>query len=473
MGNHITVYRRHSRQQNDHGVFESICTQHREQDDRCFVAVLHKTDHGTLKVHQPVKKTDQRHDCNCPIVADGSLGNELGRIRYRSLDTRSWEEAVTRATAKLKSGTWAEPIKATPLPESSFDQMTVEKAVSIYLKSIGPGGKNLSDRGYSLYRVLLEDRLLPFCTTHEPPITFMMSLQNATINEEFTQSWQLLPKFEGDPKAGKPMLIGAKAIYVQRWRKFLKYAKDMDWITKIPKIEAPEINQDQRPSLLAEEFERVQNEANNWSLKHKGYSDKKAAELRLAMFLFERTGMRVSDVATLADTDIVWFEQGQCHAIDKIEWKLRRKGIRLWHPIDEDVYEALIAHGHKGKKHGKRYYFWTGNGKEESCIDNLAQDIQKLINWAQDPDPITEEFRKPFHVHATTHTLRHTYGQLLYDSGTDLSVVSELMGHRKLATTQKFYVGRTNERKALLAEIVRSKARPKSPDNIVPFKKKA
>lgn len=40
----------------------------------------------------------------------------------------------------------------------------------------------------------------------------------------------------------------------------------------------------------------------------------------------------------------------------------------------------------------------------------------------------------------TPHELRHTYGTLLYQAGTNLLTISRIMGHSSLSTTQKIYV---------------------------------
>jgi integrase len=475
MARHLLLYRRHSRKRNADGSITSLCVHGHEQDHRTFEPVIHKTEYGILKVCQPTKKTDQRKDCNCPIVADGSLEHELGRIRYRSLDTSSWDDAITKGKAKLESGTWKEPIMPTPAPEETFEHVTVEKAVELFLKSIDEDGENLSDSNQNLYRVLLEQRLIPFCKNHQPPVRFIATVANPTINEEFTQSWKLLPRFKGDRKAGQKMPIGSKITYLQRWQRFLDHCLEKEWITKVPKIKMPVDPRanTKKPSLKREELDRVEHEANIWSAKHRWRRDHRAADIQLAFMLFKRTGMRSSDVVTLAHTDIVWFGPGNCYAIEKVEWKLRKKGTILWHPLDTDVYEALMAHGFRGSKDGKRYFLWSGKGKEVSAMKNLRRDIDALIRWAQDPDPETGEYRKPFGVEASSHTLRHTYGQLLWDSGKySIDVIAELMGHARYTTTQKYYVGKTDERKATLVKAVLNQHTP-NPDNVIPMRKGA
>jgi hypothetical protein len=80
MGNSLTVYRRHSRGVD--GI--SSCIKGYGQEDRVFGVTKYA---DGLHVHEPQKGKEKSQDCECPIVADGSLQNEAGRIRYRTLKT--------------------------------------------------------------------------------------------------------------------------------------------------------------------------------------------------------------------------------------------------------------------------------------------------------------------------------------------------------------------------------------------------
>lgn len=479
MANHLTLYRRHSRKKNEDGTFESLCARAYDQDARIFDGVLHKHDGGTLKAHEPAKKTDQRRDCNCPIVADGSLANELGRIRYRSLDTRSWEEAIAAALNKLTWGQWEEPVKApAPLAVGYEKNLTVEEVVVLFEKAIGPTGLKFAKSTKSHYRTLLRTRLLPWCNAHNPPVRFMASFESGLLGDEFSQSWARTARWSKDPDAGQPLTDSGKFLMRNKWMMFLHWCVEKNIMTKAPKLETRAPSDGQKPSLTLEELNRVKEQAANNLTGKKGLPLQRAQDNWLAIALYEETGMRTSDVATLCDRDIVWFEEGQCYAIDREEWKLRNEEEpgRIWHPLSKKLYDHLMAHGYRGEQDDKRYFFHRGRGSLETTIKHLRNHIGNLIRQAQQPDLETGELTEPFAVHATAHTLRHTYGQLLYNRGEALDVIQELMGHKKLDTTAKFYVGKTKERKAFLVNRVLTHATDRTitppPANVVPIDQK-
>src|SRR5258708_15904985 len=68
----LTLYRRHT----------ATCTQDYEQNYR---------------VHPPRTPKEMKADCDCPIVASGSLRLETKRIQHVSVETNRWDKAMATA----------------------------------------------------------------------------------------------------------------------------------------------------------------------------------------------------------------------------------------------------------------------------------------------------------------------------------------------------------------------------------------
>lgn len=54
------------------------------------------------------------------------------------------------------------------------------------------------------------------------------------------------------------------------------------------------------------------------------------------------------------------------------------------------------------------------------------------------------------------HSLRHTFGSLLYKQGVDLKTISVLLGHKSVKTTEQIYIGITQEQKINAVNVLNS-----------------
>jgi len=116
-----------------------------------------------------------------------------GGSRQVSAKTRSWEKAEERAQEIRDSWNPVRQLERAlqaKLQQSEPKQITLVDAVSTFLKE----GERLNREESTLakYRLTLEDRLLSWCTTQNPPIVSLSQL-NVEIIRTWIHSWRGAP----------------------------------------------------------------------------------------------------------------------------------------------------------------------------------------------------------------------------------------------------------------------------------------
>jgi integrase len=389
-----------------------------------------------LLAHEPDSKSKREvsKDCDCPIVCDGSLANERDRIRRRSLGTNSWQQAKALAVEWLRWGQLMEPIKAV-LPEEA---LLIRDAIERFRKSKGPGGENIDPATLRKYDVLLNDRLLKWCDARG--ITSIKQVANKTTCEDFVQSWRNLNPTQNRRKSKpteKLLARTTKVAELGRLRYFFNYCIDSGWINvnaaqKI-KVETRG-GGEPKYGLNPDEYERVLQAAQEWTDGWGNPGTRKARELQVMVPLLRWSGLRISDAAMLNDTQVA--RSGGQYIIT-IE-RMQKTGVTVRVPVPAFVGGALMALPRKGTRDGKRCWFWTGSGEPDTCVNNWRNDIATLMHRAQKPDA-KGNYQQPFHHHASTHSLRHTFACLALAAGATLQQVKEWLGHTSVKPTEKHY----------------------------------
>lgn len=113
-------------------------------------------------------------------------------------------------------------------------------------------------------------------------------------------------------------------------------------------------------------------------------------------------------------------------------------------PIDDETVEILKAvprevTRYKGKGKNRTSY----QVKNEYVVPDSKGQYMRPQNWQRRIyDKMMTEFvvQNPDIKKLNAHELRHTYGTLLYKSGTDILTISKLMGHANVLITTKIYV---------------------------------
>ena len=152
----------------------------------------------------------------------------------------------------------------------------------------------------------------------------------------------------------------------------------------------------------------------------------------LGPFIMLKTGVRLSELLGLKGSDID-FETGLIHirrtsTNQGLKEKGKTKNAVRSIPIDDECKAYLNSHI---ACHGNHYLF-TSNGKprKPGCYRETA-----FKRFQSDLLETYPELPK-----MTPHEYRHSFGTLLYQSGTELLTLSRIMGHSNTMITQKTYV---------------------------------
>jgi len=142
------------------------------------------------------------------------------------------------------------------------------------------------------------------------------------------------------------------------------------------------------------------------------------------------TGMRAGEIFTL-DWENVDLENGQIKVVDT---KSGRNRVAYMTERVKAMFEALpeqcglVFPSEKGGK-----------------ISQISKTFERAVNDLRFNEGITDKRNR-----VTFHSLRHTFAFRLVQSGVDLYVVKELMGHRTLALTERYsHISNANLRAAV------------------------
>lgn len=433
----ISMYRRHG----------SNCTKSRKPNDTPF-----KKTPNAEGITFTAKEASK--DCDCRIQCDGVLPNYSGGKYFQrlSLGTSDWKQANATALLWLKWGSTTEP--QVDLAEN--DKPTVEQAITSYLATRNPetGTQKLWTTTYDNYDLFLSRRLLPWCKEHN--VTHINQLSKRALVEQFMLSWKQLD-------TGEELLLSSRKILRAYLRTFLGYCDQNDWIAKnhVPTIKL----QDNCAVVSLNDEDDDEGEKHGFTVEEWGWF--KQATLNysssvrhiVAVFITYETGVRISDVITLADEDIVEnreIEEGQTepatkYAISKIMWKTRRKARRVWVPLPDyvaDMYFGLpvINIGRDKMFEGRHFRFWSptyaqGAAGVESATNTFRYRFGRIYIQAT---RIAGNEGKHFSHEFAPHILRHTAAHTWLANGMKIEHVSRNLGHATIATTINAYLKNEN-----------------------------
>jgi len=125
-----------------------------------------------------------------------------------------------------------------------------------------------------------------------------------------------------------------------------------------------------------------------------------------------------------------------------------KTGTPVTVPLPPKVVEELQAL----KNDNPEYFFWSGTAKPRVLVGDFNRmfgRLWKLVKW---PTPVVDGHQRPVAPHS--HMFRHTFAHHFLQHGGDIRDLQLLLGHTRLATTEKHYAGfMPNEAERLNAEV--------------------
>ena len=138
-----------------------------------------------------------------------------------------------------------------------------------------------------------------------------------------------------------------------------------------------------------------------------------------------RLGLRVGDIKSLRLEDIRWDEV-------RIEIRQSKTGVPLVLPLSEEVGQALIDYLKHGRPQFTHYREVFLAAHAPFTPLGHSHNFHKVITTCRR----LAKIKVPLEGHWGMHSLRHTLATRLLQEGTPLPVISDILGHRSIDSTQ-------------------------------------
>lgn len=183
---------------------------------------------------------------------------------------------------------------------------------------------------------------------------------------------------------------------------------------EFPKTDRPKLRRHLPVVLNDEEVERLLDAPNPEN--EFGARDKAMLELMYA------TGLRVSELLALKTYDISFVE----HLV-KVESGKGKKERSV--PVSEFALDYLSLYIEKYRAHN------SGASKKEIFLNRYGMPLSRIYFFTQ-----VQKYAKEAGINKkiSPHTLRHSFATHLLENGANLRIVSELLGHANLETTELY-----------------------------------
>lgn len=200
-------------------------------------------------------------------------------------------------------------------------------------------------------------------------------------------------------------------------RSFYKYLQRHQYITvnPMPLVKAPKVPKRLPVFVEAQKLDQLLNDTEIFGEGFEEQRDKTVIELLFG------TGMRLSELLQLKDTDINHYEQ----TIKVLGKRSKERIIPLHGVLVEQLAHYVFLKNARNFSNKIPTLIVTNKGAaaHRALIYSIVHRYLSLVS--------TQDKRSP-------HVLRHSFASTLLDQGADLNAIKELLGHAGLAATQVY-----------------------------------
>lgn len=328
--------------------------------------------------------------CSCPIHVEGSLRGE--KIR-KALDMTSWEAAENLIAAWNAAG---------EIGVIRVDVPTIAEAVEKFLADAA--SRQLKEPSLKKYRNLLNKKLLPFCAGKG---WTRLAQLNVEALREFRSSWTF------SPVTHEKSLGFLKA--------FFRFCETAGWLKSNPtaSLKPPRFKPVPTLPFSEEEIRKLLGACSTYN----GNGNR----LRAVILLLLYSGLRIGDAVALRRDRL----NGSTLTL-----YTQKSGTHVRVPLPPKTIAALR------KLPGKQYFFWSGNGKLKSAIEDCRRSFAGLATQAKVDN-------------AHFHRFRDCFAISLLEKGVPIEDVAVLLGHQSSVVTRRHYNAWIKSRQEHLEATVR------------------
>lgn len=331
--------------------------------------------------------------CRCPIWCDWRVGGK--RVR-KPLHTRDWQSAQIQARKIESEGL-----------DAKTSVTTIDKAIAEF-ETYLTKQRNVREPTLRKYKTLFK-KLREFSKLRGLVFLSQFTPEEASA---FRNTWKLGP------------LSHVKQL--ERLKAFFQFCLDMEWVKASPakSFKPPKVDDTEVVPFTEEEVGKIMKAGET-------YDSVNRARLMALTNLMLSSGLRISDACVISKKTIVKNASGY-----SLTLRTEKTGQRVTCPLPTDVAKAVLACD------PNEHPFWTQQSNPEDCASYWRKLFSGLFKQAG--------------IDGTPHQLRHTFAKRLLIAGAPVGTVAILLGHRKVAITEKHYSRWIVERQAVVDAAVRA-----------------